>query len=109
MRAAGGGRIGGVAPKGVSFSLSPADTDAMLSAADGANVAAGVEILREVYLEDTRGGDPVGLRIANDNDAVRFFIDYWSYVRWNERGNECLLSEVLFDGFVDMVLHPDYE
>ena len=99
------GRVGSVE----SRSVKPADTDVMLEAADRANVATGIEILREVYLSDTENETSVGDAIANDNEAMAFFRDYWSYVRRNERGAEPELSRVQLDGFIDMVLHPDHE
>ena len=47
-------------------------------------------------------------RIADDPQCMEWFIDYWKYVHWNERGNECSLSEVGFGGFVDIILNPNY-
>ena len=103
MRVIGNGRIG----DGIrSPSLRAPDTDALLEEADRSNTAAGIEILRTVYLADTGGADPVGAAIADDNDAMRWMVNYWSYVHWNERGNEAALSEVLFDGFIDLIMNP---
>lgn len=109
-RIIGASRIGSGAPASVvSRNLTPATRDALLEEADEANAAAGIEILKEVYLGDTRGSDPVGYRIANDPKAIDFFTDYWQYVKWNNRGNEPALSEVMFEGFIDMLLKPEHE
>ena len=99
------GRVGSVE----SRSVKAADTDVMLEAADRTNIPAGIEILREAYLSDTETETTIGDAIANDNEALSFFASYWSYVHDNERGVEPKLSKVQFDGFIDMVLHPDHE
>ena len=49
----------------------------------------------------------IGVRIAQDEDAMRFFVDYWAFVRWNEHGNEAVLGdEVTFYDFVDTIVFP---
>lgn len=49
----------------------------------------------------------MGMRIAQDEEAMRFFVDYWDYVRWNEHGNEATLGDdVTFYDFVDMIAFP---
>ncbi len=109
-RVVGIARMGTGAPAWVvSRNLPPETRDRLLGEADRACPAAGIEILREVYLGDTRGSDPVGARIAGDEEALDFFADYWEYVHWNDRGNEPALSEVMFEGFIDMLLRPEHE
>lgn len=80
----------------------------MLLKADVSLPREAIPILRDLYLDPRSGNRPTEAerRIASDADCIRWFIDYWTFVRWNERGNECSVSEVGFDGFVDMILHP---
>ena len=82
----------------------------MLAQADSMPVERGICTLREIYLhpEFRNETSKVGLRIADDPQCMEWFIDYWKYVHWNERGNECFLSEVGFGGFVDTILDPSY-
>ncbi len=116
-RADGKGRVRGESRVGraepvASRSMKPEDVDVRLEAADKAaavgNVALAAEILREVYLSDTKGGREVGLAIANDNEAMRWIVDYYDYIHWNERGMEEPASEYLLDGFIDAILNADY-
>ena len=68
-----------------------------------------VDILRSLYLDERNGRpDPRLKKIANDPACLKWFSDYWDYVRWNEHGNECSLSEVGFEGFADCILNPDH-
>jgi hypothetical protein len=93
----------------MSRNLPPATRDMLLEEADRGSIPAGIEILKEVYLGDTRGADPVGARIANDPEAMDFFADYWEFVHWDCRGNEPTLSEVMFEGLIDMLMRPEHE
>lgn len=90
-----------------SPSLRAHDRDLLLEETKRTNVATGIEILRRIYLEDTRGSDPIGESIAADSDALRWMVNYWSYVKWNERGNQAELSEVLFEGFIELIVDPE--
>ena len=69
-----------------------------------------LEVLRSLYLDPESKDDwtEQGLRIAEDPECMRWFSDYWEYVRLCEHGNECSLSEIGFQGFVDTVLEPEY-
>lgn len=80
----------------------------MLLKADVSRPRDAIAILRDLYLDPRSGNRPTGKErmIADDADCIRWFVDYWTFVRWNERGNECAVSEVGFDGFADMILHP---
>ena len=82
----------------------------MLSEADRASASAGIDILREIYLDPDLGQSTtsVGLRIAADPECIRWMKDYWNYVKWNEHGNEASLSEIGFEGFVQDILDPSY-
>ena len=84
--------------------------DRMLAEADRASGPDGIDILRELYLDpDFRSETtPIGLRIAEDPDCIRWIKDYWAYVQWNEHGNEASLSEIGFDGLVQDILDPAY-
>ena len=81
----------------------------MLSEADRKPSNEAIDILRALYVNPRSKSEwtDEGLSIANDPECLRWFSDYWSYVRWNEHGNECSLSEVGFGGFVDTILHPE--
>jgi len=83
--------------------------DRMLSEADRKPSNEAIEILRALYADPRSKAEwsEDGMRMANDPDCLRWFSDYWSYVRWNEHGNECSLSEVGFNGFVETILHPE--
>ena len=82
----------------------------MLALADSQSVEQGIQTLREIYLHpDFRyETSKAGLRMADDPLCMDWFVDYWKYVKWNERGNECSLSEVGFQGFIDTILDPRY-
>ena len=69
-----------------------------------------VDILRRIYLDPRCRTDwtEEGLRMADDPECMKWFSDYWDYVRWCEHGNECSLSEVQFKGFVETVMDPEY-
>lgn len=85
-------------------------TDRLYSEADRAPSSEAIDILRSIYLDDNSKDEwtPEGLRMAQDEEALRWMADYWSYVRWNEHGNECCLSEVGFQGMVDSIMDPSY-
>lgn len=78
-----------------------------MSEADRLPSSEAVDILRSLYL-DERNGRPDSrlVRMANDPACLKWFSDYWAYVRWCEHGNECSLSEVGFEGFADCILDP---
>ena len=80
----------------------------LLDRADRSDSATGLAYLREIYLHPGEGASHVGMKIADDPEAMKFFADYWNYVRWNEHGNEPALSEVGFGGFVEMILDPGH-
>ncbi len=70
------------------------------------NIAAAIRTLRELYLSPTEESTPVGRAMAADPKCLDWMHDYWEYVKWNEHGNQCNLSEIGFDGFVDAILDP---
>lgn len=80
----------------------------MLLKADTSIPRDAIPILRELFLDSRSGEHPnaTELAIANDDECIQWMIDYWTFVRWNERGNECMISEVGFRGFIDTILHP---
>ena len=80
----------------------------MLLKADTSIPRDAIPILRDLFLDSRSGEHPSGtdLAIADDDECIRWMIDYWTFVRWNERGNECMISEVGFRGFIDAILHP---
>lgn len=64
-----------------------------------------IRAMRNDYLMEHDG---IEAQIATDVSAMKFFMDYWTFVRWNEHGNEANLGdEVTFGDFVDMVLCPE--
>ena len=69
-----------------------------------------IDILRRLYLDANNWQEQTaaGLLIAKDPECLQYMADYWSYVRWCEHGNECSLSEVRFEGFVNDILDPQY-
>jgi len=73
--------------------------------ADELNNADGIRILRKIYLEDHPTVNEY--RIATDPQCFQLICDYWEYVKRSEHGNECCLSEVMFDGFVSDILDPE--
>ena len=81
--------------------------DRMFRKADSLPAPEAINVLRELYL-DPRNGEttPEGIRIANDPACVEWIADYWTYIRWNEHGNECSLSEVGFGGFAEDIRYP---
>ncbi len=81
----------------------------MLSNADRSPSTEAVNVIRALYLDDHNRDirRPIGEKIFNDQGCLTWFAKYWDYVRWNEHGNECSLSEVGFDGFIDTFLNPD--
>ena len=83
--------------------------DWMFSNADKAPSSEAVNIIRSLYLDERNKGirRPIGERIFNDQGCLKWFAKYWDYVRWCEHGNECSLSEVGFDGFIDTFLNPE--
>lgn len=81
----------------------------LLDRADRSDSFTGISLLRDLYLHyPLMGCTDVGMALAGDPEAMRFFADYWDYVRWNEHGNEPALSEVGFGGFVEMILDPGH-
>ena len=82
----------------------------MLSEADRSSSEKAIDILRKLYVsaENWREQTAAGLLIAKDPECIQYMVDYWSYVRWCEHGNECSLSEVMFEGFVNDILDPQY-
>jgi len=83
--------------------------DRLMAEADGMSATEAVDTLRALYVDPRSKNEwtEAGLDMANDPECLRWFSDYWSYVRWNEHGNECSLSEVGFGGFVDTILRPE--
>lgn len=79
----------------------------LLELADRSAPDVGIGILRDLYLGDPWGTTAAGRAIANDPEAIGFLVDYWRYVKWNEHGNEASLSEVGFDGFVEIITTPE--
>lgn len=65
-----------------------------------------VWILRGLYLDDKSERSKAGVRMADDPECMDWFVDYWSFVTWNEHGNQCGISEIGFSGFVDTILNP---
>ncbi len=81
----------------------------MYAMADRTTSADAIGILRNLYTDPRNTGKTAaGMRIANDSECLQLMADYWSYVRWNEHGNECSLSEIGFEGFVTDILDPGY-
>ena len=80
----------------------------LLNRADRSDPATGIAILRNIYLHPGETSSAVGRTMADDTEAMGFFADYWDYVTWNEHGNEPALSEVGFEGFVEMILDPEH-
>lgn len=80
----------------------------MLLKADASLPKDAIPILRDLYLDPRSGSHPTEKerRMASDPDCIRWFVDYWTFVRWNEHGDECMISEIGFDGFLDTILHP---
>lgn len=68
-----------------------------------------IRILRELYLDvnSQREWTGKGRLIADDTDCIDWFVDYWTFVRWNEHGNQCNISEIGFSGLIDMIVNPD--
>ena len=85
-------------------------SERMLKEADRLPSVEALEVLRTLYLDPRSKDDwtDEGLRMASDPECMRWFSDYWDYVRWCEHGNECSLSEVQFKGFVETVMDPGY-
>jgi hypothetical protein len=80
----------------------------MFAEADRKPSPQAVDILRSLYLDGRNGRpDPRLVSMAKDPACLKWFSDYWDYVRWNEHGNECSLSEVGFEGFADCILDPE--
>ena len=81
----------------------------LMAEADRMPATEAIDTLRALYVDPRSKGEwtEAGLKMANDPECLRWFSDYWSYVRWNEHGNECSLSEVGFGGFVDTILRPE--
>lgn len=68
-----------------------------------------IMILCCLYMDprnDTRS--PLGVRLVRDADFVEWAIDYWSFIKWNEHGNQPSVSDFDgWDGFVGAVQYPD--
>lgn len=83
----------------------------MCSKADRSNSDEAVRILRDLYL-DGRNKDEwteIGVRIANDAECIDWITEYWSFVRWNNHGNESSFSEIGgFKGLIDCITEPEY-
>lgn len=81
-----------------------------MSEADSLPSVEALEVLRSLYLDPRSRKDwtDEGLRMAEDPECLRWFSEYWDYVRWCEHGNECSLSEIGFQGFADTILEPEY-
>lgn len=77
--------------------------------ADVATPDNAIAILRELYLNENSKSKwtDKGLRIANDTDCLDWFSEYWSFVRWNEHGNQDNISDIGFTGFIDIILDPE--
>ena len=82
--------------------------DRLLRKADSMSTEDAIMTIRGIYLEPElrRFATEKGLEIADDPDCIRWFIDYWDYVRWNEHGNEASFQEMEFDSFVDTIGRP---
>lgn len=80
----------------------------MLLKADTSVPKEAIGILKDLYLDGRSDSRPsrTDLAIAGDEECIRWFIDYWTFVRWNEHGNQCSVSEIGFDGFIGMILRP---
>ncbi len=80
----------------------------MLREADRSNVIEAIDILRSLYLDPDfkELTTPEGMKIAGDPDCIKWMSDYWNYVKWNEHGNECSISEVRFEGFCEDLIDP---
>lgn len=81
--------------------------DRLMAEADRMSATEAIDVLRTIYVDprSKREWTETGLKMANDPECLRWFSDYWAYVRWNEHGNECSLSEIGFGGFVDTILN----
>lgn len=66
-----------------------------------------IPILRDLYLCSGEKISSVESAISHDDDCINWFIDYWNFVKWYERGNECMISEVGFEGFIETILDPE--
>jgi hypothetical protein len=82
----------------------------LLLEADTSSVPKGIDILRRLYTDPDfrQEATSVGLKIAQDDECIVWICDYWDYVKWNEHGNECALSEAGFGSFVEDILDPHY-
>ena len=69
-----------------------------------------IGLLRDIYVDPDNREEwsEIGLTIAADKECLDYFADYWSYLRWNEHGNECSLAEVGFGGLVNDIIDPWY-
>ena len=74
--------------------------------ADRDNGVFGIELLKFVFLLPENDPSPLEVKIAGDGDCFKWICDYWEYVKWKEHGNECCLSEIGYDGFIDAILDP---
>lgn len=79
-----------------------------LMEADVSKPREAIWILRNLYLDQNSKDEwtEKGLRIASDKECLDWFVDYWTFVRWNERGNQCSVLEIGFTGFIDTILDP---
>lgn len=78
-----------------------------------------IRLLLDVYRK-YQSKDSLADRVAEDEEALDWLDDYWTYVRWNEHGNESSIEEVggfvgfaqtflYADQFIDYLMYDDYD
>ena len=83
-------------------------SDMMLSCADIKPTAESIDILRCVYMDPRNDvTSPFGVAVAIDPVCTEWFVDYWDFIRYNERANTPSFFDIKgFHGLADIIRYP---
>lgn len=82
--------------------------DMILAVAEMKPSAESIDILRCLYMDPRNDPpSPLGVAVTSDPECREWFVDYWNFVRYNERNNVASFFDIDgFKGFVDIIRYP---